>query len=147
MLNQSAEYALRATLYMAHHGHRDAYKAAVVADELGVPANYLSKILHALVRARVLKSVRGPTGGYTLALAPAQCRIARVIAPFQELDQHGPCLMGDRACDPQQPCAAHQRWGQMKDTFTSFVRNTTLADMLIPVPQDANDAVTLTEVA
>ena len=53
MLNQSADYALRATLYMAHHGPDLTYKATAVADALGIPANYLSKIMYELVRARV----------------------------------------------------------------------------------------------
>ena len=132
MLNQSAEYALRATLYMAHNGADRAYKATAVAQALGLPATYLSKIMYELVRARVLTSVRGPTGGYTLAIAPAKLSLDRIIAPFQDLEPRRKCLMGDRKCDLQNPCVAHQHWSEIKRSFTSSLQNTTLGTLLTP---------------
>jgi Rrf2 family transcriptional regulator, iron-sulfur cluster assembly transcription factor len=134
MLNQSADYALRATLYMAHNGADRAYKATVVADALGLPANYLSKIMYELVGAGVLTSVRGPTGGYTLAIPPARLSIDRIVAPFQDLAPRRKCLMGDRRCDMNKPCIAHKHWSEIKNNFTSSLQNTTLAALLTPIP-------------
>ena len=147
MLNQSAEYALRATLFMAHRGADRACKATVIADALNVPANYLSKIMHELVRVHVLKSVRGPTGGYSLAIAPARLSLEQVIAPFQEVEPRNTCLMGDRVCDRTKPCAAHQQWSQIKDEFASRLKRTTLAAMLTPAGDDVVKPLALTEVA
>ncbi|HEY0672721.1 MAG TPA: Rrf2 family transcriptional regulator [Longimicrobiales bacterium] len=147
MLNQSAEYALRATLFMAHRGPDQAYKATSIADALGLPANYLSKIMHELVRAHVLTSVRGPTGGYSLAVPPTELALDKIVAPFQELEPRSQCLMGDRKCDRTRPCAAHQRWGQIREMFASSLQNTTLAMMLTPLPESTQQPVTLTEVA
>lgn len=135
MLNQSAEYALRAVLYMANAGAGRAYKATEIAAALDLPATYLSKIMHTLVRERVLRSVRGPTGGYSLAVAAARLPVVQIVAPFQPIEQSDRCLMGDRACDHTDPCAAHQRWGAMKAHFTSFLQKTTVAEMLTPIPK------------
>lgn len=132
MLNQSAEYALRATLYMANNGADRAYKATAVAHALGLPATYLSKIMYELVRARVLTSVRGPAGGYTLAVPPEKLSIDRIVAPFQDLEPRRKCLMGDRKCDIKNPCVAHQHWGEIKRNFTSSLQNATLATLLTP---------------
>ena len=132
MLNQSADYALRATLFMAHNGADRAYKATTVADALGLPFNYLSKILVELVRAGVLTSGRGPTGGYTLAVQPEQLSLEKIIAPFQDLEPRRKCLMGDRVCDVKNPCVAHHRWSEIKNEFTSGLRHTTLAALLTP---------------
>lgn len=147
MLNQSAEYALRATLFMANSGPDRAFKATSIAEALGLPANYLSKILHELVRARVLTSVRGPTGGYSLAIPPEELSLDRIVEPFQELAPSSQCLMGDRKCDKRHPCAAHQRWGQIKELLASSLQNTTLAMMLTPLPESAGKPEKLTEVA
>lgn len=147
MLNQSAEYALRAVLYMARLGPEKPYKATDVAAALGLPATYLSKIMHGLVRARVLRSLRGPTGGYSLAISPSILPIEKVVAPFQDLESEGRCLMGDRPCDLAHPCDAHQRWSQMKSKLSLFLQNTTVADMLTPLPAVAEIRVKLTEVA
>jgi Rrf2 family protein len=132
MLNQSADYALRATLYMAHNGAERAYKATTVADALGLPFNYLSKILVELVRADVLTSGRGPTGGYTLAVPPERLSLEQIIAPFQDLEPRRKCLMGDRNCDVNNPCVAHHSWSEIKNEFTAGLRNTTLAALLTP---------------
>jgi Rrf2 family protein len=147
MLNQSAEYALRATLFMAHRGADQAYKATHIAEALALPANYLSKVMHELVRARVLTSVRGPTGGYSLASPPEELSLDRIVAPFQDLESRPQCLMGDRLCDHRTPCAAHQRWEKIKDMFATSLHNTTLAMMLTPLPNNTTQPVTLTEVA
>ena len=135
MLNQTADYALRATLYMAHNGADRSYKATAVADALGLPANYLSKIMYELVRARVLTSVRGPTGGYTLAIPAARLSIDRIVAPFQDLEPRRKCLMGNRRCDMKNPCIAHQHWSEIKNNFTSTLQNTTLATLLTPIDE------------
>jgi len=142
MLNQSAEYALRATLYMANLGPDRAYKATNVAQALGLPANYLSKVMHELVRSHVLKSVRGPTGGYSLAVAPAKLALEKIIAPFQDLEPRSACLMGDRRCNRKRPCPAHERWGRIKESLAASLQQTTLADML-PLPRET----TIPEVA
>lgn len=147
MLNQSAEYALRAVLYMARLGAEKPFKATDIAADLGLPPTYLSKIMHGLVRARVLRSLRGPAGGYSLAIVPEALSIERVVAPFQDLEPEGRCLMGDRACDIEHPCDAHQRWSQMKSEVTSFLQHTTVADMLTPLPARADTPITLTGVA
>ncbi len=132
---------------MAHQGPDKAYKATVIADALDLPANYLSKVLHELVRARVLTSVRGPTGGYSLAAAPEALTLDLIVAPFQELASSGQCLMGARKCDHRHPCVAHQRWQTIKDMFSTSLQNTTLAMMLAPLPHHNVKPVTLTEVA
>jgi Rrf2 family transcriptional regulator, iron-sulfur cluster assembly transcription factor len=123
---------------MASHGADRAFKATAVADALGLPANYLSKIMYELVRARVLSSVRGPTGGYTLAVPPAKLSIDRVIAPFQDLEPRRKCLLGDRRCDQKNPCAAHRHWSEIKGSFTATLQNTTLANLLTPAEGLAN---------
>ena len=145
MLNQSSEYALRAVLYMVQSGDA-ANKATTIAEALGLPTTYLSKVLHQLVRVGVLKSVRGPTGGYSLARGAGEIRLSEIAAPFQELAPREQCLMGNRRCDPAHACAAHERWRTINDGAASHLNNTTLADMLTPPKVDISQS-TLTEVA
>jgi Rrf2 family transcriptional regulator, iron-sulfur cluster assembly transcription factor len=146
MLNQSAEYALRAMLYMAQGGD-GAYKAPDIARALGLPNTYLSKVMHQLVKAGVLRSVRGPAGGYTLARRSYEISIHEIAAPFQAVQPRRQCLLGNRPCDRAQPCAAHGRWSRINDVVASQLNNTTLADMLTPEPRVDFSPSTLTEVA
>jgi Rrf2 family transcriptional regulator, iron-sulfur cluster assembly transcription factor len=146
MLNQSAEYALRAMLFMAQGG-AGAYKAPDIASALGLPNTYLSKVMHQLVKAGVLRSVRGPTGGYTLAREAGQISLQEIASPFQAPKASSQCLLGNRACDRSHPCAAHGRWLRINDAVASHLNNTTLADMLKPEPHVEYSPSTLTEVA
>jgi Rrf2 family protein len=132
ILNQSAHYALRAVLFLAGHAREGARTADEVAEAIGVPRNYLGKLLHELARAEVLTSMRGRRGGFGLAAPAEQIPLEAVIAPFQELPHRGVCLLGDRPCDPTRPCAAHTRWSRMADPVTAFFRETTVALMLHP---------------
>lgn len=128
ILNQSANYALRAVLFIARHD--GAQTADMMAEKLGVPRNYLGKILHLLVRANVLTSTRGPRGGFVL-LEPAEATsLEAVIAPFHNNAEPPVCLLGNKLCDHRRPCAAHERWEQMAEPFQKFFEETTVADMI-----------------
>lgn len=142
ILNQSAHYALRAVLFLAQHSEAGAQNADVVAAAIGVPRNYLGKVLHTLGRARVVTSVRGPHGGFRLAAAPDCIALEAVITPFQQLPTSSVCLLGDRVCNPSQPCGAHARWRSMSDPVTAFFRETTVASMLASEKREGPQCVT-----
>lgn len=131
ILNNSANYALRAVLFIA--GHEGAQSADVMAQALGVPRNYLGKVLNMLAQERVLISSRGPRGGFTLADDAKNIRIASVLMPFQETTQSRVCLLGDRTCNVNDPCLAHERWKRMAEPVSRFFETTTIAQMLEPV--------------
>ena len=131
ILNNSANYALRAVLFIA--GHQGAQNADVMAESLGLPRNYLGKVLHTLAQERVLISSRGPRGGFMLADDARNIRIASVVMPFQETVQSRVCLLGDRICNVNDPCLAHERWKRMADPVSRFFETTTIAQMLEPI--------------
>lgn len=133
MLNHSADYALRAVLFVARHADGGLCSADTIATALGVPRNYLGKVLHGLVRARVLASVRGPHGGFRLAADADALTLEQVVGGFQRLPERRVCLLGDRPCDAAQPCGVHQRWQHMTDPIARFFRETTVAVMLEPL--------------
>jgi Rrf2 family transcriptional regulator, iron-sulfur cluster assembly transcription factor len=139
MLNQSADYALRAVLYIARQEDGGAPRSAdAVASALGVPRNYLGKVLNTLAHAAVLESVRGPRGGFRLARSARQITLESVIEPFQRLSDRRVCLLGDRPCDATDPCDVHQRWRQIADPVNAFFRNTTIAALLAPLAEPRN---------
>lgn len=59
-------YALEAVLFIAYNGKNGAVPSRDIAERQELPARYLEPILQKLVRAGILKSVRGPQGGYVL---------------------------------------------------------------------------------
>jgi Rrf2 family protein len=130
IISRTAEYALRAVLHVAQHGEEYPVRVAEMAAVLGIPQNYLSKILHRLARAGVLSSTRGKTGGFQLAVPAERLALHAVIAPFDALAERRQCLLGRPRCTDRSPCSAHGRWKSVTDTVAAFFTETTVAELL-----------------
>lgn len=129
MLSQTAEYALRAVLYLAEQPHGRPVRVDEIGAALGIPANYLSKTLAALVRSRVLGSLRGPHGGFRLAVAAEDLPLMRVVAPFDTIAERRHCLLGNAECSDRTACSAHHAWKETSRRVERFFRTTSVADI------------------
>lgn len=128
VLSLTAEYALRAVLALARAEDR-ALKATEIADLTGTPRNYMSKTLNALAKEGIVRSRRGPTGGFTLARASSEISVAQISRTFCEERAPARCLLADRACNPVAPCAAHHRWAGVI-AATQAPLDVTIAELL-----------------
>jgi Rrf2 family iron-sulfur cluster assembly transcriptional regulator len=129
MLNQTAEYALRAVLHIAEHGIDRPVPVGDIAQALDVPRNYLSKTLHQLSRAGIVTSTFGPGGGFQLGDPANRLTLDRVIAPFDTTGERH-CLLGQTRCRDSAPCAAHEHWKHIAEQIHTFFASTTVADLL-----------------
>ena len=130
MLSRTEEYALRAAVCLARHEGAAPRRARDIARETGVPANYMSKILHQLARAGVVRSERGRAGGFRLAGPPGRFLLADVVRPFEPQVERTRCLLGRPECSDANPCGAHDRWKIIKEAALEFLEGTTLADVI-----------------
>jgi Rrf2 family iron-sulfur cluster assembly transcriptional regulator len=134
MPSQTAEYALRAAVYLTEHPTDRPARVGDLARALKVPQNYLSKTLHQLARAGVLISTRGKKGGFRLARAPKDISLLDVVAPFEDLVARNRCPLGHPVCNDRTPCGAHRRWKKVARASESFFAGTTLWDLVRPRP-------------
>ncbi len=130
MLSKTAEYAIRAVLYMARRGDTTPVSADEIADALDAPRNYLSKTLNALAKARILSSLRGPRGGFSLAVPAGDLTIARIVDAFDTSRASGMCLLGGAPCDLSRPCTAHDRWVEIHRSSRAPMETTTIGQMV-----------------
>ena len=128
MISQTAEHALRAILYLARQPGPT--PAVEIAAALGAPPNYLSKTLHRLAKAGIVAGTRGPTGGFRMLVAPDELPILRIVEAFDEPRCSGVCLLGGRRCNPDKPCAAHQRWTAIQKEARAGLADTTVSALL-----------------
>lgn len=131
MLSNTAEYALRAVLYVAEAaGEEESLPVGAVAEALRIPRNYLSKILHELARAGVLASTRGKHGGFRLGRSPGSITLFDVVSCFDEIGATRRCLLGRPQCNDRNPCVVHDRWKDVAQGVASFFRHTTLSEVI-----------------
>jgi Rrf2 family protein len=82
-LSQRADYAAHAMVEIARwYGERPVH-ATEIAQRQGIPEPYLEQLLLALRRAALVRSYRGPGGGYTLTRPPAAISLADVVAALE----------------------------------------------------------------
>jgi len=128
-LNGTSQYAIRAVLYIADHAQPGPVRVEDIAAGLHCPRNYLSKTLHVLAHAGILRSARGPKGGFQLADPPKGLVLARIVAPFEPATARR-CLIGRADCGGAHPCLAHDRWERVAAAVADFFSQTTVADLL-----------------
>lgn len=129
ILSQTAVYALKATLYLAENQADGRVRVDDMAAALGVPRNYLSKILNVMARVGILSSTRGPNGGFRLSGDPAETNLATVISPFDDIGGASACFLGQERCSDTAPCAAHARWRSLRSGVLGFLTETTVHDL------------------
>jgi Rrf2 family iron-sulfur cluster assembly transcriptional regulator len=130
MLSSTAAYALRAVLYVARHQAEGPVCVGDAAAALGLPQNYLAKVLHELARGGLLLSTRGKRGGFRLAKAPHHIALHTVVGRFDAIGTRRTCLLGRRDCSDRHPCLAHARWRAIGEETARFFRDTTVAQLL-----------------
>jgi Rrf2 family protein len=81
--SKKADYGLMAIHYIAFHQHEGVANTKRIAEDLGIPAELLAKILQRLAKQKLIASLNGPKGGYVLVREPAQIRISEVLRAIE----------------------------------------------------------------
>lgn len=128
MISQTAEYALRAVVFLAMHSG-GSYTAQQIAAATKVPVSYLSKVLQSLVRAKLLQSQRGLGGGFSLIVNPANLSILEVIDAVEPLQRIHTCPLG-LAEHGANLCALHRRIDDACGMIEKAFSDTTIGELL-----------------
>ncbi len=105
-LSQTAEYALRAIVWLAQHAG-DAQTNQQIAAGCKMPAGYLAKVLQPLARAELITSQRGLGGGYVLARSPDSLSLIEVINAVEPVQRIRSCPL-KLSSHAGRLCALHQ---------------------------------------
>jgi|SRR5690606_22041015 len=79
MLSRKAKYALKALIYMHEHPEEIPIPVKVISDEQKIPYKFLETIMSNLKQNRIIKSHRGPKGGYSFVVQPEVITVASVM--------------------------------------------------------------------
>src|SRR5450631_4452380 len=91
-LTRSSDYAVRAMIHLATLGEGERVLLPPLAKSIEVPPSFLSKVLQALSRARLIASKRGPSGGFSILPRGLQASIREVIEAVEGPIQLNLCL-------------------------------------------------------
>ena len=128
VISQTAEYALRAIVYLANEGGA-ARTSSEIAKATQVPPGYLSKVMQGLGRARLVKSQRGLNGGFKLAHDPVKLSVLAVINAVDPIRRYQECPLGI-SNHGRRLCPLHHRLDEAAAMVEKVFGETTIADLL-----------------
>jgi Rrf2 family protein len=129
MMSTTSQYALRALARLSHLPAGATLLGRDLAEESGIPANYLSKLLWQLGNAGLVSATRGAKGGYKLGRPAEGIRLVDVVEVFDPVRARTVCLIGPGECNERNACSAHHLWKQVCGRYLDFLQGTTLADI------------------
>ncbi len=133
MISQTAEYALRAIVYLADQG--DQPRTVVqIASSTHVPAGYLAKVMQNLSRAGLVRSQRGLKGGFTLAQTASQLSILEIVNAVDPIRRFPECPLGIPS-HGRRLCPLHNRLDEAAQSLEEALRKTKVADLLVAPAQ------------
>ncbi len=128
MISQTAEYALRAVVYLG--GSPDSpVTTQQIAAVTHVPVGYLSKVLQALGRAGLVEAQRGLHGGYALTRRLNDLTVLDVVNAVDPLKRIDRCPLGLEA-HKENMCSLHRRLDEGIAMLEKFFRETTVGQLL-----------------
>lgn len=122
----TAQYALRALVYIARQPGEHPVLAREIAARTRVPSHYLSRILRDAVRCGLLESARGVGGGFRLARPAEDIRLIDVLSPFDDVLARSRCPFGQPQCNDSNPCGFHDYWKPIAAAYRSMLERTSL---------------------
>jgi Rrf2 family iron-sulfur cluster assembly transcriptional regulator len=128
-LTTKGRYAVTAMLDLAIHHEQGAVAVGDIAKRQGISLTYLEQLFARLRRKGLVESVRGPGGGYHLALPPAQISVAEIIVAIDENIDATRCA-GEKNCQGEGPCLTHYLWEDLSERIYEFLSAVTLADLV-----------------
>jgi Rrf2 family protein len=129
LYSSGCEYAIRALTHLAQRRPAELVQLREITEAEDIPAPFLGKILQDLVRTGLLRSVKGPRGGYGLARAPNAVTLLDVKAAVDGTGDLERCAVGLGRCSDEMPCPLHDTFKPLRQAIRRYLETTTLADM------------------
>ena len=127
--SKSSEYGIRAAIHLAQLPDGDYAMAKDIAQEEEIPAPFLAKILQEMARKGVLKSVKGPSGGFCLKKKASEIRLLDIVASIDGLDQFNRCAEGYGECSVKHACPLHDNWMALQSRIMNYLERNTVGSI------------------
>jgi Rrf2 family iron-sulfur cluster assembly transcriptional regulator len=135
-LSTKGQYAVRAMVRLACHdcgggpeGNRPVSLKEISKEE-GISLSYLEQLFVKLRRGELVRSVRGPGGGYILRRNASDISVGEVISVVEEPLNPVACLDADsETCEKSESCITQKVWKRLGDKIKEFLSSVSIDDL------------------
>jgi Rrf2 family protein len=132
-LSTKGRYGTRLMLNLALH-YNEGKEAVVlknISQEEDLSIRYLEQIIIPLKINKLVKSVRGAGGGYTLARHPSEINICQIVEVLEGSCALVDCLEDPDSCERIGECATQVVWKEASDLLQNYFESKTLEDLVV----------------
>ena len=134
-LTTKSRYGVRAIFDIAYHFRGNPVKIRDIAKRQEISICYLEQIFYTLKKAHIVKSIRGPGGGYILAKDPRKTTIRDIIEAMREpIDpvfcvDSGTAIGITKNCSRAEQCVTRLIWKEAGENIKQFFNSITVSDL------------------
>jgi Rrf2 family iron-sulfur cluster assembly transcriptional regulator len=137
-ISSKGKYSVRAVLDIAQHSHGEPVALAAISQREGISLLFLEQLFQQLRKGDIVKSVRGPHGGFVLARDPSEITIGDIIRVIEPPLYTTSCFDKGEAvesCRIVDSCIGHVLWRQLAEHIDNFLDSVTIADLCHARPE------------
>lgn len=134
MLSYTCKTAVKAVIFLATKGE-NAGKTGIreIAEHMDASEHTLGKMLQTLVRQDVIKSMKGPAGGFYISKEQKKQPLLKIVEAIDGKNILKGCGLGLSRCSASHPCPIHHEYKEARDIMDRIFRTKTVADLCAPV--------------
>ncbi|MDT8346744.1 MAG: Rrf2 family transcriptional regulator, partial [Flavobacteriaceae bacterium] len=131
MFSKACEYGIRATLFVATQSLQQ--KRVVLPDlakAIDSPLAFTAKIMQQLSRSKIVRSVKGPNGGFYMRDEMTEsCKLIDIVLAIDGDAIITECCLGLKKCDEAEPCPVHSSFKNIRAEIIEMLEQTSLKDI------------------
>lgn len=134
MLSYTCKTAVKAVIFLAtkdEKGEKTGIRE--IAEQIDVSEHTLGKMLQTLVRQDVIRSMKGPAGGFYISKEQRRQPLLKVVEAIDGKNIFKGCGLGLSRCSATHPCPIHYEYKEARDIMDRIFRTKTIADLCEPV--------------
>ncbi len=128
-LTSKGRYAVTAMLDLAFHSQSRPVTLSQISERQDISLSYLEQLFTRLRKGGLVRSTRGPGGGYSLERVPEQIAVAEIISAVDEVVDTTRCS-GSHNCQGGNRCLTHELWDELSRQIYGFLSEITLRDLM-----------------
>ncbi len=128
-LTTKGRYAVTAMLDLALHSGQGPVSLSEISSRQHISLSYLEQLFAKLRRRGLVKSIRGPGGGYCLDKATEETFVADIIDAVDESVDATNCS-GEANCQEGEVCLTHHLWSDLSEQIHTFLSGISLASLV-----------------
>ncbi len=135
MLSSSCKYGIRALIYLASQpGDKGKTGIKQISRDLDLPTPFLAKILQQLVRQKILTSMKGPHGGFSLQQDPSKISLLDIVKTIDGDGLFANCIIHNSTCRcvdrDKDPCPVHDGYAGLREELIKIFGTTMVSDLV-----------------